>query len=304
MRKRVERVRALGWALAGDAYLEAADGAAISEAVGAALADGPDALCLVGGDGTVQAALTALDRRAPDGGWPLLAPVAAGSDNVTARDVGAGGDPLERLTALRRWRDGELDGRRLRRAVLRVEHPDAGRLCGMFFGTAMAAAGVAYFRERLDGVGVRGQVTSALALARMLWGLAFGDGAEGVEPRRVEVAADGGPGRERSCLLCMAATLETYLLGTRPYWGDGGAPIHYTLVEREPRRLWRTLPRLARGRPGGALGPEGGYHSRDVRRLELRFDGPVVVDGELFRVRAEAGPVRIGVAAEPEWLVV
>lgn len=302
VRKRLVEVRREGRRLAGERYREAADAAGIARAVREVLAQGADVLCLVGGDGTVQAALTAVDRAADPGAWPLLAPVAGGTANVTARDLDAGEPMLRRLERLRRWRDGVLEGRRLRRAVLRVEHPDVGTLCGMFFGTGLAATGVRYFQERPGGLETTGQRTSALVVARVLWGLAFGGMEETVEPRSLTAAPDGDPPRDHTCLLCVAGTLERFLLGTRPYWGAGEDPIHFTLVERGARRLWRRLPRLATGRAGDVLTPEEGYRSRDVRSLALRFDGPFVIDGELHRVRAGRGPVLIEVADEPEWL--
>jgi hypothetical protein len=50
------------------------------------------------------------------------------------------------------------------------------------------------------------------------------------------------------------------------------------------------------------LTPEAGYLSRNVGCVDLTFDGPFVVDGELFEARAEAGPLRITALPGVRWL--
>ncbi|NIP58411.1 MAG: diacylglycerol kinase, partial [Gemmatimonadetes bacterium] len=257
------------------------------------------------GDGTVQAVLTALDRFRPDGPWPALAVAPGGTANMTASDLGARGSPVTFLEALARRLEegGGASLSRVRRPVLRVEGGGAGSRSGMFFGAGVVAAGVRYFQRRLDRVAVTGERISAVAVGRVLLGLAFGGETGEAAARSATVSVDGGPAERLEGLLFLASTLERLLLGTRPYWGEGEGPIHFTLVEKGARGLWRGLPRLALGRPGRRLTPERGYRSHEAARLELTLDGPIVLDGELYEARAAEGPLRISAERVAEWVV-
>lgn len=301
--RRIDGIRRVGGQIAGDAYREAVGPGEIAAAVETSLAGGCRVLCVVGGDGTVHATLTALDRLAGGAPWPALAVVPAGTANVTATDLGARGSASEALESLQRWHRGREAGLRLvRRPVLRVERPGGAPLCGLFFGAGAVAAGVRYFRTRLDRLPLGGEGLSAVAVGRVLLDLARGRATGGAAAPTVRISLDGGPERRRRGLLFLVSTLDRLLLGTRPYWGRENAPLRYTLVEEGARRLWRNLPRLALGRPGRALAPENGYHSRNVHRLAAEIDAPWVVDGELYGGKA---PERLHITAPhtPEWLI-
>ncbi len=224
---------------------------------------------------------------------------------MTASDLGARGSPVTFLEALARRLEegGGASLSRVRRPVLRVEGGGAGSRSGMFFGAGVVAAGVRYFQRRLDRVAVTGERISAVAVGRVLLGLAFGGETGEAAARSATVSVDGGPAERLEGLLFLASTLERLLLGTRPYWGEGEGPIHFTLVEKGARGLWRGLPRLALGRPGRRLTPERGYRSHEAARLELTLDGPIVLDGELYEARAAEGPLRISAERVAEWVV-
>lgn len=284
-------------------YREASEPTGISRVVEEALEAESDVLCVVGGDGTVHAVLSALVQRAPGEEWPRLAVVPAGTANMLARGLGARGGAVARLVALRGWRDeGGSGGRVVRRPALRIGHGDSPASAGMFFGAASIAAGVRYFERRIQGKGLAVERLSALAVARVALGLAFG-GMKGEAVREVQSRVDGEPVGADRCVLCLATTLDRLLLGTRPYWGEEEAPVHFTRVDEGARGFWWNLPRLAGGRPGRSMTPERGWFSRNVHRVELTFDGVFVIDGELYRARSASGPVRIGVTRVVEWLV-
>jgi len=304
VRRRIGPIRRAGKELAGRAYREVEDGPRIMQEVEAALDEGCDVLTLVGGDGTIQAALTALDRLRPEGVWPALAVVPGGTANMTARDLGAVGPPVERLEALREWRDAGTPRRAVvRRPILRIGRPGEEPLSGMFFGAGVVAAGVEYFQERLDGIKTTGERVSALAVGRVLLDLAFGGEAGKAAARPITVSVDGRPRARFRGLLCLVSTLHRLLLNTRPYWGDGEGPLHVTLVEEEARALWRSLPRLVTGRAGSILTPDRGYHSRDACRVEIEMEGPFVLDGELYEAPAAREKLTLSSPRAPAWVV-
>lgn len=279
-------VRALRTAVGSAAYREASTPDEVGVALDELALGRGEALAVIGGDGTTQAVLTALHSTMPEARWPLLIPLSAGSTNMTALDLGAGGTLAATVAKLRRWRAGECaEGKRVQRPLLLVERPGHGPLCGMFFGTATVAEGVRFFRRRLRGRGVASEGTSSLAILRVLFSLARGGPANaGVD--RLSCRVDDGEEFEQQAILGLVTTLHRLLLGMRPYWGCEDAPIHLTLVDRDAKALWRSLWRLGLGRPGRRLTPERGYISRNIHRLEVQFDGPFVVDGELFEARS------------------
>ncbi|GMR12936.1 MAG: diacylglycerol kinase family protein [Gemmatimonadota bacterium] len=309
IRRELDAVRELGRDLGGELYREADDRRGIAEALSDLTAMGAGTLCIVGGDGTVHGALTALHAARPEEPWPIIAPVPGGSTNMTTQDLGAGGSLMDRLLAIRTWRDGRdergpgADGALVTRPILCVEHPKSEALCGMFFGAGAVADGVRFFDQRLRGLQLGDRNTSGLSIARVLFSLAVrGTRGESVGCS-VRSAVDGRAPTDYLCIFCLASTLHRLILGTRPHWGEEDGPVHFTLVEKGARAFWRSLPRIARGRPGAKLTPERGYLSHNANAVELTFDGPFVVDGEVYHARAADGPFRITAPRTVTWLV-
>jgi diacylglycerol kinase (ATP) len=304
-----DAVRELGRELGGELYREAAEPGEIAQALGDLTERGIGTLCVVGGDGTVHGALTALHALRPEEPWPVIAPIPGGSTNMTAQDLGAGGSLMERLHAIRTFRDREgrrgpgADGALVSRSMLCVEHGENEARCGMFFGIGAVAEGVRFFDQRLRGLQLGDRNTSGLSIARVLLSVAVrGTQGESVGCS-VTSAVDGHAPADYLCIFCLASTLHRLVLGTRPYWGEEDGPLHFTLVEKSARAFWRSLPRIARGRAGAKLTPERGYLSRNANAVELAFDGPFVVDGEVYHARAADGPCLITAPRIVNWLV-
>ena len=304
VRGREKVVRRLGKEVGGSRYREASNPQEISGALAALVAAGPEVLCLIGGDGTVQAAVTSLHSLAPFEDWPILAALPGGTTNMTAKDLGDWGSISVGLEALRLWGKGsEGGGKVITRPVLKIEVPGAEVLCGFFFGTGAVSAGVQFFQRRFAKKGLPGTPAVRLTIARLLWSLAPGRTGVGSLVQPLSLTLDGGPEVRHGALLFFASTLHRLLLDMRPYWGQESGSIHFTLVEEGARGLWLKLFRLARGQPGKKLTPEAGFHSRNVEAMELRFDGPFVIDGEVYQACSEAGPLRVSTLPSVRWLV-
>ena len=323
VRRRPAAVRALARRIGADLYAEASDPEAVADFL-AGLSLGPDdLLCVVAGDGTLHAALTALERRRPHAPWPALAAAPGGTTNMTVKDMGRPGSLVSYLEALGAWKEGlggSVDaptrrapsptdappdafasGRFVTRPVLRIAVPGREPLAGMFFGAGAVSAGVDFFNRRLKPAGVPEAVGSPLAIARILLSLALGGrGRDRLAPS-VVARVDGGPELARSALLLLASTLHRMIVGARPYWGAEDAPIHFTLADRDAAGTFRNLPRLALGRPGSRLTPERGGLSHNAGRILLRFDGPYIVDGELSHARAADGPLELTAPRAIRW---
>ncbi len=283
VRRRLQEVRGLGTALAGDRYVEM-DGAALrTRALPDFLDRQADLVVVVGGDGTLHAVLGALFGPARTAPRPSVLAVPAGTTNMSALDIGVGGSPGAVLARLRdrlvQQRDGVLPA--TSRPVLGVKRDGAALLCGMFLGAGIIARGVAYFTEHVRGSGITGEAASGVVVARFLGALLGADPAGLTAP--VLASIEGAPvpaGREPYVAL-LATVLDRLLLGMRPYWGAGPAPIHFTAVQPRPARLWRHLVPLLRGR-GAGLQVADGYTSVNVDALSLTIDGPFVIDGQCY----------------------
>ena len=267
--------------------------AEVAEALADFARDGVDVVAINGGDGTIQAALTAVLGERLFDPPPLFAVLTAGTTSMISRDVGLRGPRAEALRRLLRWaqspdeRAGLID-----RSVLQVEHaPGAPPQFGMFFGAAGIEQGIRFCLTRIHTLGVSGEPGAGLALAALLAALARGR-RDVVRPVPVTTALDDGPAERRDHLVLMVTTLERLVVGLRPFWGDGTAPLHYTAVLGRPRRLLAALPRVLRGRPGGAATADNGYVSRDVTEARVWLEGTgYTLDGEMFTGHADRGPV-------------
>jgi hypothetical protein len=264
--------------------------------VAAALQDfarhGIDVVTINGGDGTVQAALTAILGEAVFESPPLLAVLTAGTTSMIAGDVGVRGRRAEGLRRLLDWaRSPDPRAGLVERTVLRLEHsPGTRPLFGMFFGAAGIEQGIRFGLDRIHTKGLRGELGAGLALGALLIGLVRGR-TDAVTPVPLTVAVDGERPQRRDHLVLMVTTLERLVLGLRPFWDRASAPLRYTAVLGRPRRLLAALPRVLRGRAGGQLTADNGYVSRNVQEVRLWLEGRYTLDGEMFTGEPGRGPI-------------
>lgn len=266
--------------------------------------EGVGVLAVNGGDGTVQAALTALFHRKPFDPPPLLAILRAGTSSMIARDVGIRGARIRGLRKLLAWADGESrdDAVILRRPVLRVEAgPDREPLHGMFFGAGAIVRGIEFFHSRMHPLGLRGEAGPGLTLARFLLAALFGN-KDYAAPTSMTIAIDRQAPERRDCLLLLVSTLERLFLGLRPYLGAESGPLRYTAIGADPRHLLRVLPSLLRGRRTPLATPENGYVSRNVREVRLGLAGGFTLDGELYMPDVRDGAVLVREGGQASFL--
>ncbi len=252
-----------------------------------------------GGDGTVQAALTALFHHRPFETLPLLAVLQSGTTSMTARDVGFAGSPVKALEKIFRWAEGgQGDPVILRRPVLQVRAPGHDPRYGMFFGTAGIYQGIQYFHRKVNSRGLKGELGPGITIARFLWAASF-KRSDFISPVSMTITLDDHPPRQLDCMLLLVSTLERLFLGLYPYWGDEKAPLHYTALGTRPRHLLQALPFILRGRKSHRARPENGYFSHNAGRIELNLDSGFTLDGQLYTPanRREPTVVQSGASA-------
>ena len=235
-----------------------------------------------GGDGTVQAVLTALFHNRPFEKFPLLTVLQSGTASMTARDVGFLGSPVKALQKLFRWvHTGDGMPSKIRRPVLRVAAPGHPIRFGMFFGAAAIYQGIEYFHRNVNGRGFRGEIGPGLTILRFLWAL-VNKNKDFAASVPLTVQLDQDPATQFDCLVVLISTLERLLLGMHPYWGSENGALHYTAVKAGPRHLLRALPSFFRGFSGYHGTPENGFYSHNATEIKLNLAGGFTLDGQLY----------------------
>ncbi len=264
---------------------------------------GVNLLVISGGDGTVQAVMTALFRKRPFPVLPLLLLVAGGTTNMTAADVGVRGtlpSVLERIGTV----TGRDKYRIINRYVLQVSVPGAGVYYGMFVATAGICDAMAFYREKFHGKGLWGVPGIVLTFLRYVALSVTGKRGRGAGARTVTVTLDDSAPVNDDFLVIMVTTLGRLLFGLRPFArGQGRGPLRFAALSSGSHGLWFRLPLLFAGR-SVSKGRQYGYWLTSAESIELQFDGQVSVDGELYDVTSDSGPVIIDCGGIQTFLVV
>jgi diacylglycerol kinase (ATP) len=252
-------------------------------------------LVINGGDGTVQAVLTAIFHKSLFATMPLLAVLrSAGTTSMIAGDVGLKGSRQSALQKLFSWtqtRDGKATV--LQRPVLKVQVPSGHEpVYGMFFGAAGIYQATHFCLQKVHTMGLRGELAAGIALARFLLALFLRD-RKVVSAVPITTRLNQEAPEHKEYLLVLITTLQRLFLGLRPYWGSEPKPLHYTAVGARPRHFARLLPSLMRGYQSNYVKPANGYISHNVDEVQLTLDSGFNLDGELYTPDSRLGPVRI-----------
>ena len=244
-----------------------------------------DLLLINGGDGTVQHVLTRLLEGHAFQTRPAVAILPRGTANSTAGDLGLrgrGAAAIRRL--LEAGRAGAIAGHVVERPILRVENLEGDvPQRGMMFGAGAIPDAIELWAREVYARGLKGDLGMGLTLAAILLGGIVRRRGNGVlRPHDIDVALDGRGEHRRPRVLLLATTLHRLILGSRPFWNYDARPIRYTSIAYPPAHLLRSAPKVLYGWRRHALDPEV-YDSKGARRIELRLDGPVTIDGETYR---------------------
>ncbi len=243
------------------------------------LATGPKVLAVNGGDGTLQAVLTALLGGDFDK-LPVLCALPGGSTNMSAGDLGARGSLRKALAALLSLRDQtQASWPIATRPVLEVRSREGAFHAGLFFGVGTIVRGAEFWQQQLRASGRTGELAAGAALARGAWGMLrrqppFAD------PTRLRLQLDDQEPMDAEVALLLVTVMRRLFLGLTPFWGEGDAALACTWIDDRPRRLLRRLPAVLRGRAGEMHAGEG-YHSQRAAQVEVSLDDVWLLDGEL-----------------------
>ncbi|WP_411818494.1 diacylglycerol kinase family protein [Hyphococcus sp. DH-69] len=244
-----------------------------------------DTLILCGGDGTMQATITnAINRRRFDRQHNYVA-LPCGMTNVIANDCGLQGPPATSLDNFL-WR-------RNRGEVNRVERPLIGMqlserqdpIYGFFLGAGLFHTAVHFSRQNVQKMGAKSSLAVALTTAGFILKTAF-DNSGGPTPLVTQIRDEHGELQDRDLSMLLLTTLNRLSAGIFPFWGEGDEPMHVMAMDYPRKRFLRAAINVIAGRKVPWLS-DSGYHSWKSHEMRLRFDGPVVFDGEIFHTNPE-----------------
>jgi len=245
---------------------------------------GVELIVVDGGDGTVRDVVSCIDE-AYTGTWPAFAIIPSGKTNVIAGEVGhfdIGEAGWQRLLALRAG--GRLGRVEKKCAALEVTWPlkDLPMQRGFLMGFAAFAEGKHIAEEKLHPMGIAKGLAVAIAIGSVLYrnlmpraNKAETSGEAGV------VQVDGQQINGDRHFLVVASTIDRLTMGMRPFWDAGKGPLNWLDISAPPKRVFRGLMSLARGKRKPWM-EQGGYASGRAEVLDIKFDAPFVLDGELY----------------------
>lgn len=252
--------------------------------------DADDLMVVIGGDGSLQAALTAALRRSTHM-IPCVLALPAGTTNMSALDLGITMKPASALKALTKWLMGDSPAPQISsRPILQVcDATSESPQFGLFFGAGAIIDGVRYFHAHVSPKGIRGALGPVFAFLRMLLSLFNRNQQDN------DFATSAGVQLPQHYmysrwLLIFATTLDKLLLKSTPYWGHENAPMHFTAIAHRAPNLFFSLPSLLRGRPTHAVRVSKSYVSKNLTHVEIDGLSEYLLDGEVFPARS---PLRL-----------
>lgn len=284
-RASLPQMRAFIEANSGIVHVEFKDFADIPEALAMCKRADPSVLVINGGDGTIQATLSALVHHRPFGDRPpLVAVLPGGKTNMIAKDLGMRGSPISVLRKiLELVKSGKLEERRTRRALIGLNLGDGSpTVYGMFFGASGIVSGIEACRAHVYPLKLPDILSHVATTALMMFGVFIqGNSPNSVihsEPMRINLK--GGGIIDGTFFVVMASTLNRLIMGTDPFTSQGMGSIKFTAIEHRRATAVRSIFALLTGRLGKAQ--IAGVHYRRADVIRIFTEEMVTLDGEMF----------------------
>lgn len=258
--------------------------------------NGVKLIVIDGGDGTVRDVVSNIHHAYPNA-WPAFAILPSGKTNVIAGHVGLFNDGLagwQQLVALQTA--GQLGRVETACAALEISWPEHDKPMqrGFLIGFAAFADGKRTAEEKLHPMGIAKGLAVAIAIGSVLRRTLMPSRKSGAIGEVGSVVVDGERREVDRHYLVMLSTLDRLTLGLRPFWDGGSGHINWLDISAPPKRILRGLVLMAQGKRKAWM-EQGGYASGQAQTVDVKFDAPFVLDGELYDTH---GHVRI-TASQP-----
>lgn len=267
---------------------ETATEQALAQAIEVLVADPPDRVIVCGGDGTVQALITAL-AELDEGERPDLLILGGGRTNYTARDLATHDQP-ERL--LSRAADPQSRWRRSTRHSLILRQQGQPDRHGFFVAGALLDDVIRdchrYRQQHRDSAIPwlhTGHASSAWRVSQLGVQRLLGRRRFPAHPMTVDI--DGHASLSGDLKLVLMTTLEHRGQTVNPYAERGQGALRLTATRADAEHFWRRLPRLLRGRYHHSMTPSQGYLSGRCTRATFSGLARVCLDGQEHDYRSD-----------------
>lgn len=252
----------------------------------AALAHGARRVFVLGGDGTVQAIVDHLARRAPGSALPQLLVLGGGRTNLTVADLHGSGSALRKLESalIRSVRDPAGGFELQQRHTLVMEQSPAPPRHGFFVAGAIVDTLIRRcHHDRATGSGSlrTGTHSTAWTLVKEAVPALQGRPPYAFPALDLDVPGLGRLHEPMRLLLASTLTHDNRLLN--PYAQRGAGILRVTAVTAGARGFWRSLPRLVTGRYSEAMNIHHGYLSGRCDGFVVRGLDAYTLDGQSFR---------------------
>lgn len=245
----------------------------------------PTVLVINGGDGTIQATLSALVHHRPFGeNPPPVAVLPGGKTNMIAKDLGMRGSTVK---ALKKITDltlsGQIDNRKTKRALIGLDLGDGSpAIYGMFFGASGIVSGIETCRKYVYPLNLPNILSHIMTTMLFFFGVIIQGNSEKsfVHAPMTRVQVKGGGYIDGRFLVIMVTTLNRLIMGVDPFSSMGAGQLKFTAIEHRRRTFFRSLLALIFGRLGKAVINGVHYRRSDVIRVYTREQ--VTLDGEMF----------------------
>ena len=247
----------------------------------------PTVLAINGGDGTVQAALTALHNGDYFHGKPQppVAVLPSGKTNLIALDLGAQGDPITALKRLLVIARADMAPHIVAREMISLSGGEGSikPVIGMFLGGAGLADVMVYCRERIYPLGLPNSVSHVITAFAVVLRQVFGWRASFLppEPAMLSVSVRREGAIHARFAFLFVTTLERLLLSGE-FGSHGKGALKFVAVEQKPLSLLRAFFASMFGNLGRTK--LDGVHVEEADEIEIEGErSQVILDGETFR---------------------
>ena len=246
--------------------------------------EGVGLIAIDGGDGTVRDIVSNIHYAYGDV-WPLIALLPSGKTNVIAGQVGhfgAGDKGWQRLLAVREA--GKLADMKTECAAIEISWPGRSDPVqrGFLLGFAAFADGVRMANETIHPMGIAKGLAVAMAIGGVIRrSLLSGNKTRKASGEAGTVLVDGTQINGERHFLVLASTLDRLTLGLQPFWKQGRGAVNWLDIAAPPKRAVVGILSVALGKRKAWM-EENGYASGRAEVMEVNFEQPFVLDGELY----------------------
>jgi len=247
----------------------------------------PSVIIINGGDGTAGAVMAALLYRNPFTVTPPIAILPGGKTNMTAADLGLSGAPEKSLsTLLDQVKKGILDKHLTKRMLIEMDRGDGQEpAVGLFFGAASIVPSIKWCRAHIYPKGYPNFISHFLAflvLTKAAIGLGQTKNVNTSNAMHINVSA-GGHFRGKYSAVSIT-TLDSVVLGLKPYSLVGKGGLRFSCVEAGGRNILRAIFGLFSGKFSKKY--IQGVHVRRASKITIETNDMVTLDGEFFTPNA------------------